>query len=400
VVIVQHTLCECPCDEANRQIGNTEDAATGTMPELENFVGFQVVNDYLEYWNRGEGDPPDKLPTIDWKGFYASNAAELAHNPVPAPKLIRKIAFAPPLYIDEPAIPLSDLETHVVRVDPEDIAFPYSALEFLKCVWLNYTTRSAFVTIEGVDYPVTFQTPGSGATSPTITFAVGVAGRSATAQVVKNGSPVLGNCEVMTGCCDGWYCVDGVVSEVLSGGSVPTGTIVLGPYSTEAEAIAVCDPCPECTCEGVEKLKVGVNTFTAVPVTYHDGIHAGEYLMAWSLYWLFCPPKGNCSYTVTVTAVTITHAGTCINPSFFGPPSLLLRATEADSGCAAGTVLDSDTQDGSCPISYPTATIEIPAAETDCVKKRIELSFNVYSDTDDAAAVAGFIITIAEGTCT
>jgi len=158
------------------------------------------------------------------------------------------------------------------------------------------------------------------------------------------------------------------------------------------------DPCPGCTCSGLENLNVGTNTFTAVPVTSHDGIAEGEFYMQWALDWLFCPPRGECSYTVTVTGVNATYTGTCINPSFFGAPFVFLQAKSLVD-CADDTSLASNSQNGTCDSTFPTAAITIPAAETDCTPRKVRFTINVYSDTDSPAAVADFVITIAEAVC-
>lgn len=295
---------------AEQQVGNTDTPATGDLPELDNFIGFQVVNDYLEYVLPAEGEVLKK-PTINWKGFFVSSAiTPIPESPVTSPKLIRKLSVFPPLYIDEPEIPLEDLETHMLRIKPDEISFPYSEIEYLKCVWLNYSVRSAFVTIEGIDYPVTFQEPGSGATFSTIKYATGIAGRSYTAQVVQDGEPVAGDCGILPPCCAGWYCVDGVVVEVLEGENVPTGTIVLGPYATEAEADVACTPCPECTpCSGIEELGIGTNSFEFALAEVLPFVRNYKY---GPVLWTLCLPEGSCDYTVNAENFVLSGFGDSI----------------------------------------------------------------------------------------
>lgn len=167
---------------------------------------------------------------------------------------------------------------------------------------------------------------------------------------------------------------------------------------------SIAPACPDCVCPGLENVAVGANEFSNIPLTSHDGIAEGEYYLHWAQDLLFCPPDGNCPYVITLSQVCATYLGNCIDPSFFGSPQVTLSVQEMDAACDVVASIDSDTQtgicdDSACKTSFPDAVVNLPAAGADCVKRKITVSANIYSDVDDAAATLAFLLTIATGDC-
>jgi len=160
-----------------------------------------------------------------------------------------------------------------------------------------------------------------------------------------------------------------------------------------------CQPCADCTCEGYEPaVELGTSSIIDEPVTSHDGVAPGEFLMSWTSSRIFCVPSGTCDYTVDIQSIVATVAGTCIDPSSFGSPNATLTVKEF-TGCAEGATVDTATGDGACPQAWPALSCTIPATATACEKFIITLTLNYYSDTDDAAAVLDYDILIVEGPC-